>query len=67
MQHIDVIRTCLSLNVAHSEVGNSPDDVDADVEEGHEEPEALVREQFSNMLRGLQVESSRTLEDVSCE
>ena len=36
---------------------DSPDDVDADVEEGHEEPEALVREQFSNMLRGLQVGS----------
>ena len=37
MQHTNVIRTCLSLNVAHFEVGNSPDDVDADVEEGHEE------------------------------
>ena len=36
---------------------DAPDDVDADVEEGHEEPEALMREQFSYMFQGLQVGS----------
>ena len=37
MRHTKVIRTGISPNVAHSGADNSPDDVDADVEEGHEE------------------------------
>ena len=57
MCNTDVISTGLSLNEVHSGADYSPDDVDADVEEGHEEPEALMREQFSYMFQGLQVGS----------